>query len=418
MVGVDKRPASELDLGALHHDAGLELAGESALETLPGGVDGVVLSPGVPLGHPLISGARASGVPVIAEVELASVFAEGPLVGITGSNGKSTTTRMTGEILESAGIRTEVCGNIGVPLSAVVEGPTDRVFVVELSSFQLESVDTFHPAAAALLNLSPDHLDRHRDEASYFAAKLRLFDNQNADDIAVLNADDERVASVDVRGRRRLFSRRGPVADGCYLDGDVVVEVDPGGEDGPLFARRDLPLPGVHNLENAMAAALLSRAMGADPVSIASGLSGFEGLPHRLQKVGECRGVAWYDDSKATNFAATVMSLAGFADDSIHLILGGRNKGGDPTDLIHELSRKARRIYLIGEAAEEIARDLAGVVPAELCGTMEAAVAAAARRARPGEVVLLSPCCASFDQYRDFAARGDHFQSLVRGLDG
>jgi len=245
-----------------------------------------------------------------------------------------------------------------------------------------------------------------------------LFANQDETDVAVMNADDPRVEEVSVAARRRQFSRRGPVADGCYLDGDIVVEVDPVGEDQPLFTREDLSLPGVHNLENAMAAALLSRAMGADPAVFPSVLSRFQGLSHRLQQIIDRQGVIWYDDSKATNFAATLKSLTGFADGSVHLILGGRNKGGDPMELQEEVLRKVVRLYLIGEAAEQIEAALGGLVPCEISDTMETAVAGAAGRARKGETVLLSPSCASFDQYRSFADRGDHFQTLVRSLDG
>ena len=418
VLAVDKRSAGELDLGELSHDVGVEVLLGSDPEGLPEGIDGVVMSPGVPPDQPLVQAARAADLPVIAEVELAYPFAEGRVIGITGSNGKSTTTLMTGEILQAAGFGVEVCGNIGVPLSAVAEGPAGRVFVTELSSFQLESVDTFHPRAAALLNLSTDHLDRHRNDESYFAAKERLFAKQDSTDVAVMNADDPRVEEIRVGARRREFSRRRPVEDGCYLDGDMVVEMDPVGENRPLFTREDLSLPGVHNLENAMAAALLSRAIGADPAVLPAVLSRFRGLSHRLQQIADRQGVVWYDDSKATNFAATLKSLAGFADGSVHLILGGRNKGGDPKDLQEEVSRKVVRLYLIGEAAEEIEVALGGVVPCEKSNTLDVAVSGAASRARKGETVLLSPSCASFDQYRSFAERGEHFQILVRSLDG
>lgn len=418
VLGVDRQPVADLELGELHDDAGFAAVVDADQATVPEDVDGMVISPGVSPSQPLVLATRAAGLPVIAEVELASCLAVGPLIGITGSNGKSTTTRMTGEILGAAGLEVEVCGNIGVPLSAVVEGPVGRVFVTELSSFQLESIDTFHPRAAALLNLSPDHLDRHLDDEHYVAAKMRLFRNQEPADVAVLNADDERVAQVQVDARQRHFSRRGTVADGCYLDGDIVVEVEPGGARQALFECGDLSLPGVHNLENAMAAALLSRAMGADPQVIPGALRRFQGLPHRLQEVADRQGVVWYDDSKATNFAATQKSLLGFAAGSVHLILGGQNKGGDPAALIEEVSQKVLRLYLIGEAAAEIEDVLGGIVPCESSGTLEAAVAAAAREANSGEAVLLSPSCASFDQYRSFIERGQHFQTLVRSLDG
>jgi UDP-N-acetylmuramoylalanine--D-glutamate ligase len=293
------------------------------------------------------------------------------------------------------------------------------VFVTELSSFQLEAIDHFRPRAAALLNLAADHLDRYAVVADYAAAKRRLFRRQEKDDVAVLNADDPEVAAVATvaAARPRLFSRRGPIADGCYLDGERVIEVDPGEGSRLLFTAADVPLAGVHNLENAMAAALLARAMGAAPEAMRGGLRGFRGLPHRVQRVAERRGVTWYDDSKGTNPAATVKSLEGFPDRSVHLILGGRKKGADPRELATAVGRKARWVYFVGEAGAEFAAALGHLAPGEMAGTLDRAVEAAARRAVAGEVVLLSPACASFDQYTSYAERGDHFQRLVRELD-
>jgi UDP-N-acetylmuramoylalanine--D-glutamate ligase len=412
------RTAEQLDLSALGDDSGISLIlGEEPSE-LPPGIDGVVLSPGVPPDRPLVVAARHAGLPLVAEVELAYQFLDGDVIGITGSNGKSTTTLMTGELLKANGMAVEICGNIGVPLSSRVDGAPQRTFVTELSSFQLDSVDTFRPRAAALLNLSADHLDWHGDAKSYFAAKKNLFRNQQASDVAVLNADDEAVSRVAVEARRRFFSSRAAVQDGCYLDGDIVVEVDPDSGRQPLFKRSDVPLPGPHNLENAMAAALLSLAVGADPAVIPDTLARFRGLPHRLQLVLERREVTWYDDSKATNFAATARSLAGFEDGSVHLILGGRSKGGDPAELAAVVARKVRRIYLVGEAAAEIESALGGVVEVVMAGTLQSAVESAQRGVAPGETVVLSPACASFDQYRNFAERGRHFQDLVRSLNG
>jgi len=418
ILGVDSRTEENLELGDMTVAAGVELILGAEPAELPPGIDGVVVSPGVPADRPLLDAARRRDVPVVAEVELGFLFAEGPVIGITGSNGKSTTTALTGELLKAAGFDVEVCGNIGVPLSARVEGPAGRIFVTELSSFQLETIDTFRPQAAALLNLAADHLDRHRNVEVYFGAKRALFKNQEAEDIAVLNADQDDVVAVEVTARRRLFSRQQSVEDGCYLDGDRVVEIDPARGSRPLFHRDEIPLAGLHNLENAMAAALLSRAMGADPESFPAALAHFRGLPHRLQKVAERQGISWYDDSKATNFAATQKSLEGFADGSVHLILGGRNKGGDPMDIAEIVSRKARCLYLVGEAAGEIWSALGNMVRCEMSGTIAAAIDAAGGSAAGGEIVLLSPGCASFDQYDSFGERGDHFQHLVRAFDG
>lgn len=418
VVGYDDLPAA-LDLGELASVGGFERLDPGA--ELPE-VDGVVVSPGVPADRPLLAAASERGLPVVAEVELAFPFLEGPLLGITGSNGKSTTTAWTGEILRRAGHAVEVCGNIGRPLAACVDGPPGRIFVTELSSFQLENVHTLRPLAAALLNLSPDHLDRHAGWDRYAQAKAALFARQGAGDVAVLNADDPAVATIGAGlagPRRRWFSTRNEVEDGCCLavDGTRVVEKTPGEPDAELFRRDELPLPGIHNLENAMAATLLARACGVEPRALAPGLASFRGLPHRTQKVAAVGGVEWIDDSKGTNVGATARSLEGFADGTVHLILGGRIKGADPAQLRTIVARKARRLYLIGESADLFAERLGDLVPAERCGGLERAVAAAAAVARPGEIVLLSPACASFDQYSGFAERGEHFQQLVSALE-
>jgi UDP-N-acetylmuramoylalanine--D-glutamate ligase len=418
VVGVDRRAAEELDLGELAADPDVELILGREPTALPAGLDGVVVSPGVPADRPLLTAARGAGIPVIAEVELGYAFVNGPVIGITGSNGKSTTTALTGALLAASGHVVEVCGNIGRPLSACVEGEAGRLFVTELSSFQLEAIDGFHPRAAALLNISADHLDRHDDLDRYLAAKRRLFDNLGEEDIAVINADDPLVAEVAVRSRRRFFSRLRAVEDGCFLDGDRVVEATPGRPVSELFRRRDLSLPGTHNLENAMAAVLLARAFDADPAVIAPTLGTFTGLPHRLELVRELGDVLWYDDSKGTNVGATLKSLEGFADGSVHLILGGRDKGSDFGALAPLVGRKAARVYLIGEAAERVGEALGDRVVCERAEDLATAVASAATRVGAGEVVLLSPACASFDQYLDFHARGEHFKDLVRALDG
>ena len=418
VVAVDSRPIEAHDLGELAGDPGLELLVGDDPHVLPGAFDGVVVSPGVPPERPLLRDARRRGVPVISEIELAFPFLNGPAIGITGSNGKSTTTALTGAALRASGLAVEVCGNIGVPLASCVEGEAGRVFVIEVSSFQLESVDTFRPQAAALLNLTEDHLDRHADLAEYRQAKERIFACQERGDVAVLNADDPRVAEIGARARRRFFSRRRPVEDGCYFDGERVVEAEPGAEPVELFRAADLQLHGLHNLENAMAAALLARALGADSEAVRTGLAGFSGLPHRLERVATLDQVVWFNDSKGTNIDATLRSLEGFADASVHLILGGRHKGGDPALLIDAVRGKARRVYLIGESADRFERALSAVVDTEQCGDLERAVLAAQRNARAGESVILSPACASFDQYAGFVQRGEHFRSLVSVIGG
>ncbi len=416
VVVVDRREASALDPGEFEGDSRVTWLLGNEPEALPAAVDGVVLSPGVPGDRPLLLDARSRDLPVIAEVELAYAFARGPVVAITGSNGKSTTTAMTGAILEAAGMPVAVCGNIGVPMSERVMARPESTFVVELSSFQLETIVSFHPHAAALLNVALDHLDRYPGIDEYLAAKRRIFLRQGEGDIAVLNADDPLASATRTSGRQRFFSLDGAPVDGCWLEGDEVVERAPGLPDRRLFKAQDVPVPGRHNLENAMAAALLALAAGAPASIIAPGLSGFRGLPHRLQKVAEVDGVAWFDDSKGTNPAATIKSLSGFPPSSVHLILGGRNKGLSFAELIPAVERSVRCVYLIGEASGELEATLGGRVPLERAATMEKAVEAAAESARQGESVLLSPACASFDQYRDFNQRGDHFQQLVRDL--
>ena len=418
VIASDRRAAGALDLAGLDGRPGVTLRCGADEAEAPAGLDALVVSPGVALDHPLLASARAAGVPVIAEIELAFAYLDGPVIAITGSNGKSTTTAMTGALLAHAGMPVEVCGNIGRPLAAVVDGPPGRTFVVELSSFQLETIDRFRPRAAALLNLSPDHLDRHGDLAGYLSAKRRVFARQTGADVAVLNAEEPEVAASASAARRRFFARAAPVVDGCRSEGDVVVEHAPGAAPRALFAAADVPLPGPHNLENAMAAALLAIAAGAPAAGLGTGLRGFRGLPHRLERVGERGGVVFWDDSKGTNVAATARSLEGFADGSVHVILGGRNKGADFRYLRAALARKARRAYLIGESAAELERALAGAAELSPAGTLAAALAEAAERARAGESVVLSPACASFDQFRDYHDRGESFQRLVRALPG
>ena len=448
VVGIDQRPAQEMSLGSLSQDPGTVLWLGDEPDQLPddlswNAIDGVVVSPGVPADRPLLRSARAAGVPIIAEVELAFPWLNGPVLAITGSNGKSTTTAIAGAMLRAAGFDAQVCGNIGEPLTSKLQAngadhdsqDPKRVFVVELSSFQLETVDRFHPQAAALLNLTPDHLDRHPSYEHYRDAKLAIFRRQTADDIAVLNADDPDVvgSTANLKSRRRFFSLQTPVADGCYLDGHRVVEVDPMGSttgsadsmgstsEGPteLFEAADVPLPGPHNLENAMAAALLVRSQGVSPAAMIAGLRSFQGLPHRLQKVRELHGTLWYDDSKGTNLAATLKSLAGFPDGKVLLILGGIFKGGDLEPLCRLVGQKARIVFLIGQAAQVFETALSQADPAteiRPVEVLERAVREAHQSARPGESVVLSPACSSFDQFLNFAERGRTFQRLVHDL--
>ena len=417
VVAVDGR--DDVDLGELGADAGVTARFGTEPTAPDVGVDGVVLSPGVASSRPFVAAAHRAGIPVIGEVELAFPFLEGPVIGVTGSNGKSTTASLVAEMLRCAELPGVLCGNIGEPLTSKIDGAGGRIFVVELSSFQLETVKTFRARAAALVNVSPDHLDRYAGLDSYAAAKERIFERQTSDDTAVLNADDElstRAATRVEEARVRYFSRRSRVADGCWTDGNAVVESEPGTSAEEVFRIDEIRLEGTVNLENAMAATLLARALGADREHVRRGVAGFDGLAHRLVRIADLDGVCFYDDSKGTNVGATRQSLAGFADSSVHLILGGTSKGADFAPLVETVETKARCAYLIGEAAAEIAAALAGRVAIDRSDTLERAVCRAAEAARAGEAVVLSPACASFDQFANFEERGDRFQELVSEL--
>ncbi|HEX2464358.1 MAG TPA: UDP-N-acetylmuramoyl-L-alanine--D-glutamate ligase [Thermoanaerobaculia bacterium] len=417
VVAVDAR--HDVALGDLESDPMIELRLGAETIPLPPGIDGMVLSPGVPVSSPLVREAERRSLPVIAEVELAFPFLDGTVVAITGSNGKSTTATLTAAMLEESGVDAVLCGNIGEPLAAQVDGPPGRSFVVELSSFQLETVRTFRADAAALLNVTPDHMDRYPDFAAYAAAKARIFERQDERSVAVLNADDPETVAIGAgvaSARRRWFSLRRPVEDGCYLDSGAVVEAS-AGRAAELFAVAEVAMVGSHNVENAMAASLLALAAGGDRASLRRVVGRFDGLPHRTRRIRERRGVAWYDDSKGTNVGATLKSLEGFPDRSVHLILGGVGKGQDFAPLREAVARKAKAVYLIGAAAREIELALAGAATAKRSATLERAVAEANAAASGGDVVLLSPACASFDQFTDFTHRGRRFQELVGALD-
>jgi UDP-N-acetylmuramoylalanine--D-glutamate ligase len=368
----------------------------------------VVVSPGVPWDLGLLAAAREQGIEVIAEVELAYRFFAAPLVGITGSNGKTTTTALVGEIVKAAGWHTGVGGNIGTPACELAcETDWDAV-VLELSSFQLEGCSSLRPRVGALLNLSPDHLDRHPTLDAYLGAKARLFAWQRPDDWAVLNRDDAPLHGLATPSRQAFFSLADPSAEAYLAAGILVLD----GE--PLMSRADLPLLGDHNVANALAAALCASRLGVPRAAIARGLASFSGLPHRHQLVAEGRGLRFVDDSKGTNIGATAAGLAGYPPGSIHLILGGLGKGQKFAELAPAVAGRVARAYLIGTAADEIGAALDGVVPCEHCGTLQVAIARACTLAASGDTVLLSPACASFDQFANYADRGDQFARLAR----
>jgi UDP-N-acetylmuramoylalanine--D-glutamate ligase len=379
--------------------------------------DLIVPSPGVPADSPLLLAARANGVTIWSEIELAYRFLQGTLIGITGSNGKTTTTSLVEHILKTAKLPTILAGNIGTPLISCVEGMSKTtVTVVELSSFQLELIDKFRPNISVFLNLTPDHLDRHGSMESYAAAKARIFENQTENDTAVINADDP--ASVPYAPARPpvyWFSRKQRLAQGAYVSGEQIVFRNDGKEEAVL-ARREVPLPGEHNLENVLAAVAATRLAGADAAAVAKGVKSFAGVEHRLEFVSEIGGVRYYNDSKATNVDATLKALDAFPG-RILIILGGKDKGSDYTVLQKPLREKALLALLIGAAAEKIDKQIAGSVAIEHSGSLERAVETASHAARPGDVVLLAPACASFDQFQNYEHRGRVFKDLVRQLE-
>ena len=386
VVGFDRDEA--LAVGRLR-EIGVEIHLGSEEETLLQGIDLVVKSPGVPGETLLIERARSRGVPVWSEIELGARLLPNPILGVTGTNGKTTTTELLGAVFRSARMSVEVAGNVGRPLTSLVgSSSTDAWIVCELSSFQLEDVHTLKPRVGVLLNLEPDHLDRHGTFERYADTKLRIFELQTGGDTAVL---PRAFHAVPGRARRIEFAAADPL---------------------PAEPR----IPGPHNRENAAAATAAARSIGIDDDAIAHALTTFEGVPHRIELVGEVDGVRFVNDSKATNVAAALRALASFPGDHLHVILGGRGKHESYAPLAAAF-RSGDHAYLIGEASEEIASALAAAgVDCTKAGSLEMAVMQAVKAATAGDVVLLSPACASFDQFRDFEERGDAFRELVGAL--
>ncbi|HKQ88430.1 MAG TPA: UDP-N-acetylmuramoyl-L-alanine--D-glutamate ligase [Candidatus Acidoferrales bacterium] len=386
--------------------------------------DFVVVSPGVPVNAPVLEEARKIGIPVWSEIELAWRFLRGKLIAITGSNGKTTTTSLVAHILKTAGIPTLVGGNIGVPLLSLVESSTDAtVTVAEISSFQLENIDEFRPEIGVLLNLTPDHLDRHASFDEYAGAKMRMFENQNERDAAILNADDSEVTRrMPNAPRVYWFSRKKRVAAGAFLLGEeIVFRAD--GDETQLLRRSDITLRGEHNVENVLAASSAAFLVGAPIAGISAGVKTFPGVEHRLEFVGDVAGVQFYNDSKATNVDAAVKAIEAFPKSQtsselgrLIVILGGKDKGSPYTPLRDPLAARARDVLLIGAATEKIAADLEGAAPLERAGTLDRAVQIAKNRAKVGDIVLLAPACASFDQFENYEQRGRIFKELVAKL--
>jgi UDP-N-acetylmuramoylalanine--D-glutamate ligase len=385
------------------------------------GQDLIVVSPGVPVDAPPLVQARALGEAVIGEIELAAQFLPGPIVAITGSNGKTTTTTLTGEIMTAAGFPALVGGNIGTPAISLAErAKPETVIVLEISSFQLETIQSFRPKVTVVLNVTPDHLDRHRTFEVYVNAKARIFENQQGSDFAVLNADDPTCVAMGSRTRAQVFcfSRQKEVQQGAWVrDGNIVFR-DGRGE--PKTSQREImqvseiPLKGAHNLENVLAAVCAGALMGCSPEKIRQAVCDFKAVEHRLEFVATIRGVDYYNDSKATNVDATIKALESFPA-NIHLILGGKDKGSDYTVLNDLLRQRVKRVYTIGAAAAKIESQIknAEVVHAE---TLENALRKASAAAQSGDVVLLAPACASFDQFENYEHRGQVFKEIVRTL--
>lgn len=379
--------------------------------------DLVVVSPGVPRENAALQAAQAAGVEVIGEVELAARHLRGPLVAITGSNGKSTTTVLTGEILRASGKQVFVGGNLGTPLIEAAEQPLD-VVVAEISSFQLEWVRAFRPQVAAFLNISPNHLDRHSSFEEYLGCKLRLLSQQDEAGVSIYNAGDPTVATrapAVIRGRALAFSSgEGAGLAGRIEAGALVLSLDGAEERYPLSA---LTLRGRHNHENALAALLLARAAGASEAGARAALASFRGLAHRLELLRVVDGVEYINDSKATSVAAAVTALESLPEGArVVLLLGGRDKGGSYAPLRPLLAARGRAVIAFGEAAPKIAEGLAGAAPLEILPDLATALLLARAQARPGDVVLLSPACSSFDQFANFEARGEAFRALVEAL--
>jgi UDP-N-acetylmuramoylalanine--D-glutamate ligase len=417
VTATDARPENELgEVPAKLREAGvtLELGGHQEKTYLV--QDLIVPSPGVPADDTLLLKARSKGITVWSEIELAYRFLEGEMIGITGSNGKTTTTTLVHHILKEAGKKAILAGNVGTPLIACVEAMNaETVSVVELSSFQLELTDKFRPNIAVFLNLTPDHLDRHKNLAAYAAAKGRIFAKQTELDAAVLNQDDAMsIAYAPVKPQVFWFSRINDVQQGACLRGEDIVIVH-GKKEVVVMKRGEIPLAGAHNLENVLAAVMATRLAQIDAAAIGKAVRSFTGVEHRLEFVTEIGGVRYYNDSKATNVDATLKALDAFAG-RILVILGGKDKGSDYTVLQKPLREKTILALLIGTASDKIEQQIAGSVALERAGTLERAVAIASHAAQAGDVVLLAPACASFDQFENYEHRGRVFKELVRGL--
>ena len=413
----DSKPEAELQneiMPLLEQGIALETGGHG--ERTFREQDLIVVSPGVPFDSPQLVQARNLGEPVIGEIELASRFLRGQIVAITGANGKTTTTSLAGEIVKAGNLPTLVGGNIGTPAISFVERATDQTWIVlEVSSFQLETIESFQPRIAVILNITPDHLDRHGSFANYVNAKARIFENQRPDDFAVLNLDDATTAGLAdrVRGELFWFSRKKTVENGAFVRGGAIF-FRKGRDENEIMPLSEIPLKGTHNLENVLAGISIGFLAGCRPEQIRDAVRKFRAVEHRLEFIAKIDGVEYYNDSKATNVDATIKALESFPA-NIHLILGGKDKGSDYTVLNDLLRQRVKRVYTIGAAAAKIESQIQGTA-VEHAETLENAVRIASESARSGDIVLLAPACASFDQFQNYEHRGRIFKEVVRGL--
>ncbi len=379
--------------------------------------DFIVISPGVDFSHPILREAREKKISVFGEIEVASWFCRAPIVAVTGSNGKSTVTALLGKVFQKAGKSCIIAGNIGQPFSDYVDDAVyDGVVVLEVSSFQLESIDTFHPKVSVMLNITEDHLDRHKTMEQYSRIKSRIFENQEDSDLLVFNGDDSRVAALSgqARCRRVVFGVDDPTLDcGFIRGGSLMLRI--GDREEPLLPVREMKIIGDHNVANALSTALTARLMGVKNGVIQHVLKTFSGLPHRMEFVREIHGVKWINDSKATNIFSVWYALSSYVEPVV-LIAGGRDKDSDFSFLRKRIEEKTRGLVLIGESAHKIENIFQGVKPIVKAESLEEAVILARKMARKGDVVLFSPACASFDMFRDFEDRGDQFKKIVNRL--
>jgi UDP-N-acetylmuramoylalanine--D-glutamate ligase len=379
--------------------------------------DLIVVSPGVPNNVPALLNARKQGTPIIGEIELAARYLQGQVIAITGSNGKTTTTTLTGEVIAAGGFQSLVGGNIGTPAITFVDQSSPGTWVVlEISSFQLETIETFCPHIAVILNVTPDHLDRHGSMDAYIAAKARIFENQAGKDFAVLNMDDPTCVTLGQNLKPQLywFSRKVEVDRGAFVRNRKIIFRDATGE-REVMPVDEITLKGAHNLENVLAAVTMGSLAGVEPAKIRRAVKDFKAVEHRLEYTATIHGVQYFNDSKATNVDATIKALESFPG-KVHLILGGKDKGSDYSVLNELLKSRVKRVYTIGAAAQKIEAQIAGAAEITSAGTLDQAVRKASEFAQAGDIVLLAPACASFDQFQSYEHRGRAFKEAVHAL--